>query len=748
MRLAVPIAAACLLLTGALACAPAKPATTAGGARAGSSEAPITPTAVSDDAFAGATLRLLRDPGSSPERSALLAGVVGRYLEHAKERFATRQSQRGLSSVTGAIFLVRAGEMRRELLAQSDDAIRSALAAVSQTGDEGRALALLTMRASIAAPGSPVRTEIDEHLAALSAWRRDTQTGGPLEVAGHAERAAVGRALLEPTTEALASARDAIVAWIDRAIVFNQEQHSPRPKREEAVEAFRAFRSGAETLAALYLRHGDVAGALAEIEHSSARRVVLPELYEPLERASSGDVQGYRDLLAWLTTPERGQSSGRPDPREDPEIATDPELLRAAAWGAAIEAYRHDPTAIDIDMALAGMLVEFGLPEVAPLVLADAVAAHPEPAALSAALGVVHDTMIHEDEADDPASARRVFRSAEAMVEAADSAKLRGRVQPSAARLRLVMGTLETRSGNLVAARPLLEAAAAAEPTTTAYDMLAKIDRQAGNYQAALDHLGRALATLEAKRDPAAAGEAHLATYEIQRDMGATEKAAPALAAALAAALDARQRGGDTAARANAERLLARVLDLYADHAGATRATERAFAASGRDRRQIASTVGDATARAFVQKDPAVGRTAVLRAIDADLKDEDLVYPALWLMLLEKERKVASDGTAARALASIRDDARWPGRLAAWGLGRIKDADLVAAARTPGQKTEATFYTAVSKRLAGDASAEPMLREVSKSATVDLVEVQLARDLLAGPQRPVPGALPANARIP
>jgi len=68
----------------------------------------------------------------------------------------------------------------------------------------------------------------------------------------------------------------------------------------------------------------------------------------------------------------------------------------------------------------------------------------------------------------------------------------------------------------------------------------------------------------------------------------------------------------------------------------------------------------------------------------------------------------------ARALGSGQDDRRWPSRLAAWGLGKIKDADLASGARTPGQRTESSFYRAVALRIAGDrSSAAALLAEVA-----------------------------------
>jgi lipoprotein NlpI len=141
-------------------------------------------------------------------------------------------------------------------------------------------------------------------------------------------------------------------------------------------------------------------------------------------------------------------------------------------------------------------------------------------------------------------------------------------------------------------------------------------------------------------------------------------------------------------------------------------------------------------------------RAAVGRGLSAELDDDDLVYAALWLLFTEKDAKARTDGTATRALASIRDDGRWPSRLAQWGLGKLKDADLVAAARSTGQKTEAAFYTALARKIAGENAADSALAEVAKSSAIDLVEVQLARELLSGPARFANGPVPTGLPIP
>jgi hypothetical protein len=724
---------------------------TAGASKTPAVQGAVQVTAVPDENFAPALHKLLRDGKSSPERLGLLAGVVSRQLSHAKERFAAGQQERGLASINGAFYLVRAGEFRKEMLSGAEPALSSAIAVIAPRGDEARAVAFLAMQNGLVPPGSAARRDNDEHMAALRTWMRDIRRDNGLAAAGDEQRVQATRSLVEPTAESLRAAREATVQWIDRALRMKDDgRGSPaRPRREDALEAFRVLRSGAETLAALYLRHGDAAGALSEIERTSARKIAPPSLYERLDRAANGgDAAAWRELLAWLWSPERKDSPGPRSAENDPDFAVEPGLLKAALFGTAIEAYRLDPTASDVAVALATLLVQFGLPEAAPLVLADAVLPHPDPAFLSNALGLVYQTILREDDADDSGTARRVYAAADPLLDLAMRAEWREKLDPGAGRLKLAMGTIETRAGNLAAAKPLLESSVTLEPTVDGYLALAAIERQASRPQAALEQLTRALATTEAKQHPRSAGEAHLNTFEVLKDLGASDKANAALASALTASLDARKRAKDALAKVHAERLLARVLFRFSDAAGVARATERAYVYAGQDKRELAATVLESAQRAFLKKDVPAARTAVARGVGGELPDDDVVYAALWLLFTEKETKTRTDGTANRALASIKDDGRWAGRLAAWALGKIKDADLSAAARNMGQKTEASFYISLSRKVAGDNAADKTLAEVANSTAIDLIEVRLARDLLAGPSRFADTPTPTGVAIP
>lgn len=75
----------------------------------------------------------------------------------------------------------------------------------------------------------------------------------------------------------------------------------------------------------------------------------------------------------------------------------------------------------------------------------------------------------------------------------------------------------------------------------------------------------------------------------------------------------------------------------------------------------------------------------------------------------------------------------------------MTDGELLSAAQNTAQRIEAIFYTAMQKRAAGDPSANDKLREVAKSPVIDLLEVNLAREMLA-PR--IQAELPADLKIP
>lgn len=697
--------------------------------------------AVSDQAFAQAAYKVLVSGDASAERTGLLLGVVRRQLQRAKDRFDAGQREAGLKALTGAFYLMRAGEFQDAAVEGAEGALAAGAAEVSRLGQEGYAFTLYGMLRD-KLPKGPERDEVVAHLEAMARFSQATHGQGPMQAAGADLRAATQRSLFEARKAALDEASERLVLWLKRALETSADASTTANlDRDEAFEAYRAQRAGGYTLIALYLRHGDARGALTTADrHADLGRIIAPELRDRLERAGDeNDADAWADLCHFFDSASRAA---------DAEGLLDHTLMEAATWGAAVQLFRAEPGSMRSAAPLSAQLVNYGMAEVAPLVLVPAVTKEPSPETLSFALGIVVKALVAEEALDQLPSARRTFENALPLLTLADGKNYLGKVSPSSARLRYVMGALETRHGELARALPLVQAAARAEPSLESLMTLSSIERQRDE-RAALSALGQAVELAKAANDPLAETDALNMKFEVYRDHGDAERAAQTLDAALSRAVDAQRTarsGGPTLARS--ERLLARILEHYNDPLAARRATERAYEASSADPKQLTATVLDAARRALTHADLGASRRAAQRAVAANLASEDLVYVALWLQLVERKLNVPSDGTLEEAFAGVDENSGWPARLRAWARGKLTDQELQNAARSASEKTEATFYAAMRKLQAGADSSKDLER-VAQSSAIDLVEVTIARDLLAMRNKPATDyKLPAGVKLP
>jgi tetratricopeptide (TPR) repeat protein len=351
--------------------------------------------------------------------------------------------------------------------------------------------------------------------------------------------------------------------------------------------------------------------------------------------------------------------------------------------------------------------------------------------------------MADELEADDLDAARRAFNAAQPIMTGADRRDLAGHVRPTPATVRALMGEVELREGNVKPARELLTAALAQEKSGVGLLELAQIDRYEGQHDQASARLKDALSAEDARRDAALRGEIWLLLSDIARERGNAKEARSYLTTALSDLAKARS-SADAEERARTERVLARVLDRFGANKPAEKALERALDAAPRDKRQAAATVGQLVARAFVRQDLKAARDALARGVALDLSADELVYEAVWIRLLERQQKAAHpDPLVERVLASSKSDPRWLGRIASFGLGLTSPDELRASAKNPAQRTEAAFYRAMTKRVAGDsAGANEALKDVMNGGGLELIEVALARDLLDDNRAVAFGPLP------
>lgn len=734
--------AACLLL---LVCAPLSvSACGPGRGRYGrpahvAERATVAGTEVSDEAFAGAVRDLLASEPNSRERQLRLQGVVGRQMVRVSTRFKSKDRERAVSSLQGAMYLVHSGELKNEMLGSSGmDALQSASDEFARRGDEGRARATYEMLMRISGPKE--KAEIKAHLDAISAWTRDTAGGGVMQTAGALEAAAVTRHLLEPSQEARDEAVARTMEFIEKAAAVRTARRArgTQVTREEGLEAVRALETGATVLAAIHLRNADPQGALGAVD--KVKDVARPELVRALEAViEKPDSDRWLELARMLRPPPRQTHN------EDEDFGRDSELLRVASFAAAAEAYRLDSTSPEPAAFVAAMLVDLGMCEAAPAILVDAVKAQKDPRIVGLSLAITMQAMGRGLEADEPDSVRRTFRAAAPILAVADTQK---KTQPTPARVYGMMGEIEVREGHLDEARKLLTASVEREKSGTVLLSIARLDWHDGQVKNAEARLRDALTTDDVLKDPALRGEILLLQSDLTREAGDVSGARKSLSDALRDLAKARGAAeGDD--RARIERLIARSLDRFGDasaRSSAMKALERALEAAPRDKRQSAATIGQIVGRAFVKGDLAGARDGLARGLGAELPREDIVYYALWVRILERQMKnvpVNGEGVADRVLVEAAGDPRWIGRVAAFGAGKTKAEELLAAAQTPTQKTEALFYVAMARRAAGDVKgADEYLKQVVASPGLDLMEVALARELLSGARAQVGGPVP------
>ena len=706
---------------------------------------------VTDAGFASAVHDLLLSEPKTPERAERLAGVEARLMARAAIKFKARSMESALNGVRGGLYLIRTGELDPNTLGDAaSDALKASAHELSSRGDEGRARAMYEILARTAKPAD--RTDASEHLDAIRAWTRDAiGHGGPLESAGALEKVAVRRRLLEPSDAALQDATSVTNEWIRRALVllqqFQQGPHAPLA-REEAMEAHRALGAGGAVLAALYLRDADASGALTAIDRAGAKDMIPPDLLHSIEVVAEGP-----DPLHWLDVVRalrpltgHGPAPGGPDGEDD--FLEDRELYRAASFGIALEAYRLDPSVPESAAIVATGLQDLGMGEASPAILVEAVNAHKDVRTLGAMLGITIGAMQVALQENDVEQMRRTFRAAAPIIALGDANAAGGKVHPTSARVRGLMGEVELNDGRIDDARALLKASVAGEKSGRVLLTLAKIEWRDGTTSTAIDHLRDALSAEDSIAEPALRGEILLTVSDITREKVSADAARSPLTEALRALVSSKtyQRPEE---RARIERTLARVLDRFGADKPALRALERAYAAGAGDKNQASLTIGQIVGRAFVRGELPAARDGLQRAIDADLDADDMVYLALWVRLLERQLRAHQESATDRVFSRVVDDGRWTAKLAAFGLGKLRPEDLVAAAKSASQRTEAMFYAAMDRRASGDTQgAMDGLRQVIAGGTVQLMEVSFARDLLDGAHAQVGGPLPPDVALP
>lgn len=695
----------------------------------------IVPKNVTDEQMGAAVYELLANGTDNSQRAMLLAGTVRRQFARAAQRFAAGQRERGVAAVQGALLLVRAGEMRLEMLdPAATKALSSAAEASAMRGQEGPTLAFLRLQSRSLPSMDPKQAVIREHLQALEAWMHDTRQRTDVQNAGADVDALALQSVLEPTPETIKAAEKAVDRWIAASLAFNDAfvPGTMPSDRDEMFEALRALRTGTSVLAAIYLRHGNAAGALDAIDRTEARKVASPEFLDRLQTASKSQDGDAWKRLAFMYA----QVTAAYDQSDGPMMS--PQLAQAAAWGASVAAYRLDPDDIQASAALAVLLPDFGLAEAVPHVIGRAAKKNPTPEALDYFLAMIGALLEQENRVDDYASAQRVFDASKPLLQLGADVAKEHKVRVLPAMVIEQMAKIHQRHANVTKAKELLEQAVAATPSLSGYHALAALRFQAGDGVGALDVIQKGLQLQGNRDDPLVRGEMYLLAFAIHRAQGNQAKAKAALESTTEQAFVAQKQAKNEIAKALVDRLMARVAYYYNDTAAWKRSVIRLLEQASENPRVRDMALIEATSMSLLTGDVQTG-VRVLSDASAGARPEDLVYAALWMQAAQQMQQNSADNAddedneltelIATLLQRVPEDIPWEYALARYGLRQINDAQLLEKAKTKLQQTEAQFYIAIRQKQTNPRAAEAKLHEIANGPALDLVETFLASEL-------------------
>jgi len=695
------------------------------------SDAPATSVSSAD--FPRALGELLRTDDRSQKTKLLLAGIVQYQLSRAQGLFEKGFSEEGEDVVTGALLLLRHDD---ELLsATRNQALPLVQAghAAARMGDAGRAAALYQLALSTTSDAQ-LKAELKGHLAAIKVFSNSVTGSDALLSLGEQTRSALSQSVVHPSAPNYVLAKDSIVSWMRAALTSAEldADTATAHQRDVALEAYRAVKTGAPAMVALNVRQGAPLAAVDALREAGLERALPPGYISMLESTVQDD-----SAEAWLTLFRQFEELRS----EEPSELTLPRYVNdGAAFWAALGLYRHGGGRLEYAMPLAMTLVEFGIPEVASLVLAKNLSTSTRSDALVWSLTLVLRGLLELSRTDQLLAARRSYQAAQPLFDRAETQL--GETGPDPARAQGLMAALEVRHAHLAEARVLLLDAQriSVQPHTSL--RLGHIERHLGKRAEATRLYQEAVNLAQKSGDLLLESEAELAQFVLLRDADQRDAATGALGLALTRALVLQHMAPSSVTGPQIERHLAGLLQYYAASQELLATYQRAVEQSRTSLGELEMTLTDMARAALTLGDLRLGSSAASEAIKLGLAPENAIYIALWYQLLQRQLGQPSDGVSRQIFEQAGRARGWLGTLRRFGLGELSPEQLVALASSAVEKTEAAFYALLAQAKPGDARWESELARVAGSEAIDLIEVRMAADLLDRARRAPAFGLP------
>lgn len=694
-------------------------------------------TRVSQDEFPRALFQLLMGRDRSPKSKLLLAGVVQYQLGRAEELFERGFTREAEDMVTGALLLLRHDDELLSATRQRAAALMQAGHASARMGDAGRASALYDLSLAVT-DDEALRAELSQHLKAIRDFDQSVTGKSALEQLGEQTRAALSRSVVDPRAENYLQAKSAILGWMNAALSSSAAEAQPTTPKERdlAMEAYRAIRSGAPAMVALNVRQGTPAAAASALREANLERALPPGYVALLEATAQ---EGAAD--AWLALFRQFEESRAEEPSE---VSLPRYVNDAASFWAALGLYRSSEGRLEHAMPLAMILVEFGMPEVASIILSENSDQKTRPDALAWSLTLVLRGLLELSRTDQLDAARRSYKEAQPLIERANSL---GKNGPDPARAQLVMAALEMRHAHVNEARALLLEAQKLAPRAETLLRLGRIEHHKGERQKALSHFEQAIKSAQQEGDLLLEAQGEQALFLLLRGSD-EQKAQDALDRGLARTLVLQKMAPTTIPLAEIERHLADMLQYYDAKAALHQTYQRAIEQSRQNPVELEMTLTEMARVALTLGDARLGKLATTEATKLGLPAENAIYIALWYQILQRRSGQAEDGLSRQIFEQAGRARGWLNLLRKFGLGELSETELVKQARGQVEKTEAEFYSILHKQPRPSKLWPKELSVVAESPALDLVEVRMAADFLSHSATPKLRSVPHQLQLP